>query len=73
MLEISVDHNNGHSPCICYIYKTRVVYLEKPLADFTASKTLAKSSQSELRKVRSSLKRCKVTRCPMGVSPDTSR
>ena len=31
MLKIFVDHNDGNSPCVCDIYKTRVVYLEKAL------------------------------------------
>ena len=73
LLEISIDRNDGHSPCVCDICKTRVVYLEKALADLTAFKTLARSSQSGVEKVRGPLKRCKVTSGSMGVSPDTSR
>ena len=73
LLEIHIDHNNEHSPCICYIYKTRVLNFEKALAELTASKTLARSSQSEIKKIRGPLKRCKVTSGSIVVSPDISR
>ena len=73
LLEISIDHNGGNSPCVCdmYMYKTRVVYLDKALADITAFKALARSFQSQLKIVSGPLKRCKVTCGSTEVSPDT--
>lgn len=73
LLEISIDRSDGQSPCVCDICKNRVVYLEKALVDLAAFKTLARSSPSQLQKVRGPLKRCKVTSGSVGVSPDTSK
>ena len=73
LLEISINRSEGQSPCVCDICKTWVDYLEKALVDLAAFKTLARSSQSQLQKVRGCLKRSKVTSASVGASPDTSK
>ena len=52
LLEISIDQKDGYSPYVHEICKTQVVYTNKVLANLTAFTTLARSSQSELQKVK---------------------